>query len=56
MKKLYTIKDGLVEELKGKDLDKINSIISEERMTLREVKKQYPDKYKILMKFLKANT
>lgn len=48
-KKIYTIRDGQIVEIKGKDLEKVNFIIMTEKITIKEFKERYPDKYQLLV-------
>ena len=55
MKKTYGFIDGRWREVKGKDFEKLNSYLTEDYMTLSEIKEQYPDKYETLMNWIKTH-
>lgn len=42
-KKIYTFKDGRIVQIKGKELEKVNSIYTTERMPIKEVLEKYPE-------------
>lgn len=56
MRNAYLFKEGRWQEIKGGDLEKVSSIIIEERITLREMKSKYPSQHKTLTKWLQKGT